>query len=148
MSSQYQEINEAIAAGNKCLQQIELVERNLRKARNWGYADIFTRKSLLSGIIKHDYLDDCQNDLNKLRVMIESFNKEVQDVKIVDNVSTINMSFATKICDFIFDGWLTDLIIQNKIEESYSQINNLKNNIQNIMASLHEAKNNCSKSEV
>jgi hypothetical protein len=48
------ELQEARAAGQQVLRLLDQVEGTLRKARNWGFFDLVSKRSLFSSLIKFE----------------------------------------------------------------------------------------------
>ena len=138
--TQYQEVMEAIAAGNDALAQLDDVERELSRAKGWGWFDLFSKKSLLSSIIKHAKLDNAQEAMDELNETIRRFNRELSDIHISNNVGRISMSGGMRFADWFFDGLLVDGMTLSHIGDSQRECAALREDIEHAMDRLYELK--------
>lgn len=142
MKTQLVEINEATLAGHDVLNQIEMVQNKLHKAKTWGFIDLFSDGGLLSAIFKHDNLHDAQQSLTVLEEKINKFNDELDDVKIDSNIKDVMMSKGIEIADWLLDGLFIDVYTLSKIGDSQRQLDNLRSNVEHILSSLNKISEN------
>ncbi len=138
--TQYQEVLEAISAGNEALRQIEEVERNLSSAKGWGWFDLLSDGGLITALIKHSKLDSAQEAMNQLNGIINRFNSELSDIHISNNVGQLSMSTGMQLADWFFDGLLVDGITLSRIDDSQRQVAALKSDINHAMERLYYLK--------
>lgn len=138
--TQYQEVLEAISAGNEALRQVSEVERNLSSAKGWGWFDLFSDGGLLTALIKHSKLDQAQEAMNQLNYTVNRFNSELSDIHISNNVGQITMSTGMQLADWFFDGLLVDGITLSRIGDSQREVAELKNDIDHAMERLYYLK--------
>ncbi|MCQ2565876.1 MAG: hypothetical protein MJ194_03390 [Clostridia bacterium] len=138
--TQYQEVMEAIAAGEEALSQVAEVERNLSSAKGWGWFDLFSDGGLLTALIKHSKLDKAQEAMNRLNYTINRFNSELSDIHISSNVGAITMSTGMQLADWFFDGLLVDGITLSRIGDSQREVADLKKDINHAMERLYYLK--------
>ena len=134
------EINEAIDAGEDVLNISEKVLQSLDSAKLWGVFDMFSDHSLLSGIFKHSKLDDAQDCLEELKIALNRFNSELNDVKVYNSVSQINFDGFVKIFDILFDNFFVDIYALTKISDSKRQIQSLIDEVKNVLRQLRAVK--------
>ena len=139
-NTQYQEVLEAIGAGNEALSQIDEVERNLNSAKGWGWFDLLSDGGLLTALIKHSKLDKAQDAMNRLNFIINRFNSELSDIHISNNVGAITMDTGMQLADWFFDGLLVDGITLSRIGDSQREVADLKNDIRHAMDRLYYLK--------
>lgn len=138
--TQYQEVLEAIAAGEEALAQVAEVEHNLSSAKGWGWFDLFSDSGLITSLIKHSKLDQAQEAMNRLNYTINRFNSELSDIHISNNVGAITMSTGMQLADWFFDGLLVDSITLSRISDSQREVEALKNDIKHAMDRLYYLK--------
>ena len=138
--TQYQEVMEAIAAGNEALEQVAEVERNLSSAKGWGWLDLFSDGGLLTALVKHSKLDKAQEAMNRLNYTVNRFNSELSDIHISNNVGSITMSTGMQLADWFFDGLLVDGLALSRIGDSQREVEALKNDIKHAMDRLYYLK--------
>jgi len=141
MKTQFEEVNEAIRAGEEALSLIESVEANLRSAKGWGIVDLFSKGGFLTSIIKHSKLSEAEDAMNELRYAINKFNSEIKDIHISENVGSISMGTGMQLADWFFDGILVDAFTLAHISESQEKLYELKSQVIEALNRLNYLKN-------
>lgn len=141
MKTQLQEINEAIEAGYQVLEQLQIVEDNLRRAQGWGIVDMFSKGGFISALLKHSRLSDAEAAMNELTYRLNRFNSELSDIHISNNVGQITMGTGMQLADWFFDGLIVDVMALSRIGESQRQVADLRRQIENAMDRLFYLKN-------
>ena len=111
------EINEAINAADDALYHLKRARKSLNSAGNWGLVDIFGG-DLISGLVKHSKMGNAEREIEEARLSLQRFSKELRDVS---GYSSIHINDFLTFADFIFDGFLADIIVQSKISEAKRQ---------------------------
>ncbi len=111
------EINEAINAADDALYHLNRARKSLNSAGNWGLVDIFGG-DLLSGLVKHSKMGNAEREIEEAKLSLQRFSKELRDVS---GYSSIHINDFLTFADFIFDGFLADIIVQSKISEAKRQ---------------------------
>ena len=111
------EINEAINAANDALYHLNRARKSLNSAGNWGLVDIFGG-DLISGLVKHSRVGNAEREIEEAKLSLQRFSKELRDVS---GYSSIHINDFLTFADFIFDGFLADIIVQSKISEAKRQ---------------------------
>lgn len=128
------EVKEAIAAGTRALGSLRNAQECLNSARNWGIADI-VGGGLFSTLVKHSKMDDAAEYLEKARVDLKRFQKELRDVNVaIDLRMEINsfLSFA----DIVFDGLVADYLVQTEINEARGQVEEAIDRVESLLVDL------------
>ena len=114
------EREEAIAAGTKALQSLKRAQEQLNSARNWGIYDIIGG-GFISSMIKHGKMDKAQMYMEEARYDLKKFSKELQDV---DQLCTadIGSNDFLRFADWFFDGFVSDILMQSRINEARKQV--------------------------
>ena len=140
LSSEENEINEAITAGNAAFSGLERVIESLENAEGWGAWDLFGG-GFLSTAIKHSHIDDAQEEVNNVQAMMSRFKRELADVrKSVD--LQIDIGGFTSFADYFFDGLIIDWIVQSKIEDSLERSKEAKDIIAQAVRELENLREN------
>lgn len=111
------EINEAINAADDALYHLNRARKSLNSAGNWGLVDIFGG-DLISGLVKHSKMSNAEREIEEAKLSLQRFSKELRDVS---GYSSIHINDFLTFADFIFDGFLADIIVQSKISEAKRQ---------------------------
>ena len=107
---------EAIEAGEKALESLQEAENCLSKARKWGVVDILGG-GLISSLVKHSKMDDAQEYIEAAKEDLRSFRKELKDVQMISDINLETSDFLG-VADVIFDGFLSDVFMQDRIKEA------------------------------
>ena len=111
------EVREAREAGVRALNSLRMAQGQLQKARNWGFVDILGG-GLISSLIKHSRISEAQDCIRQAPCDLDTFRKELADVRIPDLEIGGFLTFA----DFFFDGFLADFMVQGKIHQAIDQL--------------------------
>ena len=114
------EKEEAIAAGTKALQSLKRAQEQLNSARNWGIYDIIGG-GFISSMIKHGKMDKAQMYMEEARYDLKKFSKELQDVDQLCTVDIGSNDFL-RFADWFFDGFVSDILMQSRINEARKQV--------------------------
>ena len=141
MNTQIIEINEAEVAGKEVLNQIDMIEDKLHRAKTWGFIDLLSDRGFLTAILKHDNLHTAQELLDDLKSKIAKFNHELDDIKVDTQLNDVMMSRGIEIADWLVDGIIVDAITLSRISDSQKQMENLRNKVQSVLDELNKIKN-------
>jgi len=132
---QYKEIVEAIEAAKDALSSLERVETQLGSARNWGIWDMLGG-GFISSMVKHSRLDAAQQEMEYAKSALRRLQRELMDV---DNIPDVNIQVGDfmRLADVFFDGLIVDWLVQSKINEARSQVENAKQNVSQILNQLY-----------
>ena len=75
------EMREAIEAGENALYSLRAAKEELRKAGNWGIADLLGGGFFVS-LIKHSKMDEASRLMEQARYDLKKFQKELRDVTV------------------------------------------------------------------
>ena len=79
MNTLENDITEAIFAAEDALQHLYQAKKYLKKASNWGIFDIFAG-GFITSMIKHNHIDNAQDEIQYAKVALENLSRELQDV--------------------------------------------------------------------
>ncbi len=124
---QLEEVTQAISAGEKALSLANNLEDKLKSAKYWGVSDILGG-GMLSGVAKHNKLEDAQIIASELQSQLKLFNSQSADITIDENIE-VSIDDLTKTIDIWWNDVFTNVSVYNKIKKSLQQIQKLKSSI-------------------
>lgn len=131
------EIYEAIDAGEKALRNLRLAQQELSSARSWGIWDILGGGSI-STLVKHSKMDKAKIYMERAKLDLNSFSKELRDVNMAVNLN-INTSDFLEFADFFFDGFIADWLVQDKIREASCSVDEAIYRVEQIIDQLRSS---------
>ena len=128
------ERREALAAGRTALSNLEDARNMLSRARGWGIYDTFFKGGFVSGLIKHSRMRDAEACIDQARDSLIGFSNELRDL----NLTGINLQTGDLIglADIFCDSFLTDILMQGRIANACSQIDNAISRVRSLMKQL------------
>jgi len=128
-------VNEALLEGEKSLKHLRNVIAFLRKAKDWGRWDMYS-KNRQAGYMKHQAIDKAVQNLTIAQHQLNKFSRELSDLG--DNYFSFNLKMGqfSKFMDFFFDNLISDWIIQQRIKSSLLNIENTYSQVQRIVLDL------------
>lgn len=114
------EKREAIEAGQRALRSLQRAKENLNSAGNWGLVDMFGG-GFFTTMIKHSKIDQAKQNMEEAKYNLRSFSKELNDVNMACNLNINTGDFLT-FADYFFDGFFVDWLVQDKINNAKSQV--------------------------
>ncbi|MNP29601.1 hypothetical protein D3C76_1226350 [compost metagenome] len=114
------ELKEALQAGNSVLVSLDSARESLKKASNWGTYDMLGG-GMISTHLKHSHIDEAMEYVHIAQCQLGAFVRELKDVQMSLAVE-INMGEFLKFSDYFFDGFISDWMVQNRINNSLSQV--------------------------
>ena len=133
------EIFEAITAADEALEKLYEAKNSLTSARNWGIFDM-VGGGLVATAIKRKKMSNAQKIMNNAKQALEKFEDEIDDI---DDIIELNfdMSDFVSFADYFFDGFFSDFVVQNRINEANSKLNWIIKQIETIRKDLIEELN-------
>lgn len=131
------ETSEAVAAADEALACLHRADSDLESANGWGLFDILGG-GLIATAVKHGKINDANDDLEQARRALQSFAKELGDVKgFVD--ARVEVGDFLHFADYFFDGLVADWLVQSKIGEARSQVRRATRQVEEIRQALLNA---------
>lgn len=130
------ELDEAVAAGDAAHKTVSEMKNKLDKAVNMGEWDLFGG-GVLPDIMKHGYLDEAQELVEKLQTELRRFKTELADVEY-DADFRLNEDGFLRFADYFFDGLFVDLASLRKIEKSRDYVLSVKRDLENVLNAVVE----------
>ena len=131
------EVHEAIAAGERALESLRTAKDRLNSARAWGVYDILGG-GLISSMIKHGKIDDANEWVQQANHDLRRFSKELRDV--TGEGEYIRTGDMVSVLDMFCDNFLTDIMVQSRINGARNQIDSIIGRVQETVRELkHKA---------
>lgn len=130
------ELNEAILAGERTLQSLNIADEALGSAKHWGVFDMIGG-GILSTYFKHSRLDRAKSCIADAKQALKVFQNELADVSQVMELSIPIGDFLT-FADFFFDGFFVDWVVQSRIDVARRQLHEAIGKVKRMVASLQE----------
>ena len=135
LTSQKQELQEAVQAGNIALDCADHILSELDSAEGWGTWDLLGG-GLLTDLAKHSHLDDAQASVEALQTQLRHFRTELADVTI-DADLQVSIDGFLRVADYLFDGILADWAVLDQIRTSQDQVQHTRSQILDVLRHLH-----------
>lgn len=131
------ELDEAISAGKYAEQIADSILKKLGSAESWGTWDILGG-GLIADVVKHGYLDEAQELVERLQRALRRFKTELSDVEIIADMQ-VNIEGFMRFADYFFDGLFADWSVMNRIGEAQGQVKRAKSQINTLLGKLNSA---------
>ena len=126
------ERQEAIDAGERALDSLYGVRKELESAGTWGLLDMFGGGMFIT-FVKHSKMNDAQRYMERAKRDLAAFSRELADVSETLNINTGDfLSFA----DYFFDGFLADMMVQSRIHDAQRQVDDAIYRVESILSRL------------
>ncbi|OON98760.1 MAG: hypothetical protein ATN35_00685 [Epulopiscium sp. Nele67-Bin004] len=132
---QLEEVKQAISAGEKSLSLAHNLEDKLKSAKNWGFSDILGG-GMLSGVVKHNKLEDAQIIANELQSQLKLFNSQSAGITIDENIE-VSIDDLTKTIDIWWNDVFTNVSVYNKTKKYLDKVRELQTNIKHALERLY-----------
>ena len=126
------ERQDEIDAGERALDSLYGVRKELESAGNWGLLDMFGG-GMFTTFVKHSKMNDAQRYMERAKRDLAAFSRELADVSETLNINTGDfLSFA----DYFFDGFLADMMVQSRIRDAQRQVDDAIYRVESILSRL------------
>ena len=130
------EVAEAVNAANDALYYLSNADEMLSKARNWGIADIMGGGIIITAI-KRQRMQEASREIDKAKRSLSVLKKELGDL---DDYLDLDVSIDDflSVADYIFDGFLTDIMSQSRINTARNQVQDAIAQVEGILDALSD----------
>lgn len=135
LENQKKEIREAVSAGQSALGTADSVLSELEDADGWNTWDIIGGGGIITHMAKYGHLDDAQEKVEQLQGKLRRFKTELADINIQADMQ-VNIDGFLRFADYFFDGLFADWAVGDKISESQSSVQEVKNQINSALSKL------------
>ena len=126
------EQQEAIDAGERALDSLYGVRKELESAGNWGLLDMFGG-GMFTTFVKHSKMNDAQRYMERAKRDLAAFSRELADVSETLNINSGDfLTFA----DYFFDGFVADMMVQSRIRDAQRQVDDAIYRVESILSRL------------
>ena len=126
------ERQEAIDAGERALDSLYGVRKELESAGNWGLLDMFGGGMFIT-FVKHSKMNDAQRYMERAKRDLAAFSRELADVSETLNINSGDfLTFA----DYFFDGFVADMMVQSRIHDAQRQVDDAIYRVESILSRL------------
>jgi hypothetical protein len=129
------EIEEAVRAGERALDSLQEARKQLDSARAWGIYDL-VGGGLISSMIKHSKIDNANQWMDQANRDLRRFAKELRDVDSED--LQIDTGSLVSMLDIFCDNFFSDILVQQKINDSRARIDVLADRIEAAVQALRQ----------
>ena len=125
------ELDDVFEAGKRAASAIKDALNTIQSARNYSTYDIFFGGMIATGL-KHQRMDDASHDIHKAQTALRHFQEELMDLEELTDHSLEIGNFLT-FADYFFDGFIVDLTVHNRINESKLQVENMEDTVNQLL---------------
>ena len=116
LAQQGKELEEAITAGTSALRTMAELHQNLHSAKDWSSVESKTAAFWVDHA-RQEQMDEAQENVNRLQVQMQKFNRELSDVTIRPNLQP-SIQRMLSFADYLFDALLSDHPVTERIIQS------------------------------
>lgn len=136
MKDEQTEIAEAVDAGMKVREKLAETQDALSKAKNWGTADMIGGGAFTTAI-KHGHIDDAKQAAHDAQRLLRKFSYELNDIG-QSFQADMNISGGLTFADYFLDGLIVDWFVQDKINQSAEQVDEMYGQVERTLTQLDE----------
>ncbi len=136
MKDEQTEIAEAVDAGMKVREKLAETQEALSKAKNWGAADMIGGGPFTTAI-KHGHIDDAKQASHDAQRLLRKFSYELNDIG-QSFQADMNISGGLTFADYFLDGLIVDWFVQDKINQSAEQVDEMHGQVERTLVQLEE----------
>lgn len=131
------EVSEALSALTAANDALLQVRELLARAGSWSAVDLWLGGGLISGLVKHDRLDDAANQMVQAQHALLRLRSELADVAMGDGAGlSLGVSPSLKAFDIWFDNIISDWMVANRIRMTDEAVRNTMHRLANIHRQL------------
>lgn len=128
------EVEEAIRAGRRAQSIADAILSSLNSAESWGTWDL-VGGGLVSDLIKHDRIDNAQEQIELLQVQLRRFTAELSDVKVFADMQ-VRVDGFLRFADFFFDDLISAWVVLDRVGRSKEQVRQVQQQVQQALSRL------------
>ena len=118
---------------------MEKAKGKLGSAKNWGLFDIFGG-GMFSTFVKHSRMDDASSYMEDAKHSLAVFERELKDVSLSADLS-IELGSFIRFADIFMDNVFVDVMVQSRINEAITSLDQASDRIRSILAKLYSVLN-------
>ncbi|GAF09586.1 hypothetical protein JCM16418_3731 [Paenibacillus pini JCM 16418] len=90
---------------------------------------------MISTHMKHSNIDDAMDRIHDAQNSLNRFGKELKDVQMVLQID-IDIGSFLKFADYFWDGFISDWMVQGRINDTLSKVQDKRSEVQGILREL------------
>ena len=130
------DVQEVIDLAGEAIQHLYHAKEGLHSARDWGIADVFCGGVIIT-TLKQQKINDARVEIAYADEALRILQSRIQDQFEVRNIS-FEMSRLATLADYIFDNPITDLYIQNQINEASNQVDEVIQHTEELIRRVYD----------
>lgn len=139
LEQEEKEINEAIEAGERVLDEINGVLKELDSANSMATWDMFT-DSFFIDLMKYDKIDKAEKELAYFERALERYQKELKDVDLETSLAYEELSQMSRAFDIFFDNIFSDWNTRDTIRRNIAMLEDMNNEVDDVQNILRKRK--------
>lgn len=120
MYNEKKEVSEALTVSEDALLHLRQAESLLTNARSWGLLDIIGG-GFVTTALKRQKIKEANQEIKKATASLRRMSEELDDIRSFDYLEIPDNTVIT-IADYLFDGIITDAVIQTEISDALDRI--------------------------
>lgn len=125
------EIKEAIDAGERVLDEIDGVLKELDSANSMATWDMFT-DSFFIDLMKYEKIDKAEKELAYLERTLERYEKELKDVNLQTSLAYEELSQMSRAFDIFFDNIFSDWNTRDTIRRNIAMLEDMIDEVEDV----------------
>ncbi|RUS47142.1 hypothetical protein [Cohnella sp. AR92] len=121
LRARLRETAEAEDAGSRAYSKLTGAQDKLRSARNWGTYDMLGGGAI-STAVKHSRIDAARAQMQQAQSSLRAFERELADLNWRTGAGDVEMSGFLTFADYFFDGFITDWVVQGRINDALRKV--------------------------
>lgn len=139
LEQEEKEINEAIEVGERVLDEINGVLKELDSANSMATWDMFT-DSFFIDLMKYDKIDKAEKELAYLERALDRYQKELKDVDLETSLAYEELSQMSRAFDIFFDNIFSDWNTRDTIRRNIAMLEDMNNEVDDVQNILRKRK--------
>ncbi|HKX29439.1 MAG TPA: hypothetical protein VJ302_17240 [Blastocatellia bacterium] len=136
LRSNIKELSEAVDAGKAVLKALRNAIKSLKSAQSWGTWDLWGG-GLIATNLKHSRIDEARFWIAQVQRLLHRFQVELTDVNISKGRKLeLEISSFETFSDYFFDCLITDWIVQQKIDHSLRNAEQMLDRVHNLVVEM------------
>ena len=120
MYNEKKEVSEALTVAEDALLHLRQAESLLTNARSWGLLDIIGG-GFVTTALKRQKIKEANQEIKAAIASLRKMSEELDDIRSFDYLEIPDNTVIT-IADYLFDGIITDAVIQTEISDALDRI--------------------------
>lgn len=129
------ELKDAIKAGEKALDSLDLAHKEISSASTLGFIDMLGGGMMISMFKRHK-MNNTQSYIDRARLNLIEFENELNDIE--EKLPNIDISNLMSMGDIFFDNFIFDFMVQDEIQKIKTALEKAIYEVENVLDSLRD----------